>query len=87
MTTTATINRHRHLLQRLGPRGLDELSGPVTDEEVELIVAYLEQNPDNDPIDRLTREALDADGSVRNEDAFAVLADIARLDAYLTEAS
>jgi hypothetical protein len=87
VTTTATIDRHRHLLRRLGPRGLEELSGPVSDREAALIVDFLEQHSADGPLSTLVLESLAADGSVRDWDAFAVLADPARRDAYLEQAS
>ena len=83
MITAATTIRHHRLLQRLGPRGLDELSGPVSDREAALIVDFLEQHPDDGPMEPLVLKALNPDGSLRDPDAFAVLADPDRRDAYL----
>lgn len=67
------LHVHRAVMQAVGPEGLAELVGRVTDKEAALITLIL--------------QALNPDGTIADPAAYAVLADPELRDAYLAEAA
>lgn len=74
VTTTANTESlpiHRAVKQAVGPAGLADLAAPVTERGSALVALIL--------------QALTATGAVQDPDAYAVLADPDRRDAYLEQ--
>ena len=85
MTTTAKTGQHLDLISYLGPRGWVELTakhGQITDAEADLLLQHFAAHPVPQPTEDLILRALDADGGIADENAYAALVSPA-LSSYL----
>lgn len=71
--TITPFERQRFLLRLLGPEALAELTAPLSDEDAARIDAFLTSLEAGMPVTALADRALNADGTVADEQAFEQL--------------
>jgi hypothetical protein len=87
--STMTRERASYLMARLGLEALAELSAPLTDEQAarvdEALQRYAAEDAQKMPPTALVERTFTGDGEIADPDAFAVLVDEDRRNAYLAE--